>query len=209
MKRNIGIVLVLITIAASVTLVAAINNWNNSTSATVGIIAFDTNNSTTSAGNNSSGTEDSQPLSKPIAQSKPVTRQVTSDMNEYSNNDFHFGLLFPKHLIAEEYRERDGGPTVSFQDPTTNEGFQVYVTPYSGKQIDTARFKLDEPSGVMKEPKDVLIAGAPATMFFSTNAVMGDTREVWFIHGGYLYEVTTYKELDTWLTGIMQTWKFI
>ena len=37
----------------------------------------------------------------------------------------------------------------------------------------------------------------------------GDTREVWFIHGGYLYEVTTYKELDIWLAGIMRTWKFI
>ena len=36
-----------------------------------------------------------------------------------------------------------------------------------------------------------------------------DWREVWFIHGGYLYEVTTYKELDTWLGSIMQTWKFI
>jgi hypothetical protein len=37
---------------------------------------------------------------------------------------------------------------------------------------------------------------------------MGDTREVWFIHGGFLYEVTTYKQLDSWLAPIMQTWQF-
>ena len=45
-------------------------------------------------------------------------------------------------------------------------------------------------------------------MFFSKNGLMGDTREVWFTHGGYLYEVTTYKELDPWLSGIMASWKF-
>ena len=38
---------------------------------------------------------------------------------------------------------------------------------------------------------------------------MGDAREVWFIKNGFLYEVTTYKELDAWLASIMQTWKFI
>ena len=142
-------------------------------------------------------------------ESTPTTPKVSPDMLGYSNKAFNFGLLFPDNLRATEYKEQGDALTVSFQDPNTNEGFQVYVTPYNGKQIDTARFKLDEPSGVMKEPKDVFIGGAAATMFFSTNAVMGDTREVWFIRGGFLYEVTTYKELDTWLAEIMQTWKFI
>jgi hypothetical protein len=45
-------------------------------------------------------------------------------------------------------------------------------------------------------------------MFFGSNSVMGDTREIWFIHGSFLYEVTTYKELDSWLAPIMQTWQF-
>jgi hypothetical protein len=46
-------------------------------------------------------------------------------------------------------------------------------------------------------------------MFYGSNSVMGDTREIWFIHGGFLYEVTTYKELDSRLVPIMQTWQFI
>jgi len=48
-----------------------------------------------------------------------------------------------------------------------------------------------------------------ATMFYGNNPIMGDTREVWFINGGYLYEVATYKSLDTWLAGTMQSWKFL
>jgi hypothetical protein len=57
-------------------------------------------------------------------------------------------------------------------------------------------------------PTPVTIDGVPATMFFGSNSIMGDTREIWFIHGGFLYEVTTYKQLDSWLTPIMQTWQF-
>jgi hypothetical protein len=155
-----------------------------------------------------------------LAEIVPTTKQVTQDMRGYENKSFHFGLLYPQELKATEYKEKGGALTVSFQNPSTNEGFQVYVTPFSGKQIDTARFKLDEPSGVMQSPTDVWIDCAPpkpcaegggvkATMFLGKNAVMGDTREVWFIHGGYLYEVTTYKDLDSWLGGVMQTWKFI
>jgi hypothetical protein len=45
-------------------------------------------------------------------------------------------------------------------------------------------------------------------MFFGRNSIMGDTREVWFVHSGSLFEVTTYKELDAWLSQIMATWKW-
>ena len=45
-------------------------------------------------------------------------------------------------------------------------------------------------------------------MFYGSNSVMGDTREIWFINAGLLYEVTTYKQLDTWLVPILQTWQF-
>jgi hypothetical protein len=82
------------------------------------------------------------------------------------------------------------------------------VTPYSGALITEQEFKLDEPSGVDNQPTHVTVDGVPATMFFGNNSVMGDTREIWFIHGGFLYEVTTYKQLDSWLAPIMQTWQF-
>jgi hypothetical protein len=127
----------------------------------------------------------------------------------YRNQQYHFSFYYPPNLKAHAFNEEGGAFTVAFQDPTANEGFEVYVTPYSATQITKARFKLDEPSGVMQEQADVRIDGVRATMFYGNNAIMGDTREVWFIKGGLLYEVTTYKQLDAWLAEIMQTWKFI
>ena len=44
---------------------------------------------------------------------------------------------------------------------------------------------------------------------FGKKTSAGDWREVWFIRRGFLYEVTTYKELNSWLANIMRTWKFI
>ena len=61
----------------------------------------------------------------------------------------------------------------------------------------------------MKEPVDFTLDGASARSFYGYDTVIGDTREIWFIKDGFLYEVTTYKALDSWLASIMQHWKFI
>jgi hypothetical protein len=140
-----------------------------------------------------------------ISISASATQDASQGKRQYSNSAFHFSLLYPENLQVQEYKEQGGAITVSFQDPKTNAGFEVYVTPYGDTQITTQRFKLDEPSGVYQQPTDVIVDGARATMFFGHNGIMGDTREVWMIHSGFLYEVATYKELDSWLAQIMQT----
>jgi hypothetical protein len=53
------------------------------------------------------------------------------------------------------------------------------------------------------------VGGVQATSFAGYKDHMGDTREVWFIHAGFLYEITTYKPLVPWLMQILQTWRFI
>ena len=126
---------------------------------------------------------DASDVPPPLSETTPQTQQLTGGKRTYKNTAFHFDLVFPDNLRATEYGEQDGALTVSFQDPGTNEGFEVYVTPYSGTQITSQRFRTDEPSGVMQRPTDLLVDGTRATMFFGKNAIMGDTREVWFIHG--------------------------
>lgn len=144
-----------------------------------------------------------------IAPTVPETRAVTEGWRDYENTDFRFGLLYPQELSVHEYRERDGALSVVFENPSTSEGFQIYVTPYAQSQITKERFQLDVSSGVMKEPTDIMVSSVRGTMFWSTNSIMGETREVWFINNGFLYEVVTYKDLDAWLGTIMQSWKFI
>ena len=145
------------------------------------------------------------------ASTSPLMLATTpSGDKQYTNAAFHFSLSYPSDLTVNQYNESGGALTVTFVTRDgTNGGFQIYVTPYSDTTITPVRFKLDEPSGVMQDQTAIVIDGTPATMFYGTNVAMGDSREVWFIHGGFLYEVTTYKQLDSWLAGIMQTWQFI
>jgi hypothetical protein len=84
----------------------------------------------------------------------------------------------------------------------------VEADPSSG---DSARcsFNRDEPSGVKQELHDTVMDGVPAITFFGFDAGVGQTREIWFIHNHFLFEVTTYKELDSDLSEIMKTWRFI
>jgi hypothetical protein len=137
------------------------------------------------------------------------THAAPSGYLPYSNPQFHFSLSYPRNLQVQEYKEAGGGLTVTFQDIVADQEFQVYVTPYSDGQITDAQFKLDEPSGVKIEPTNVVVDGARGIEFFSNAPRLNDTREVWFIHGGFLYEVTTYKELDAGLQPILRSWQFI
>lgn len=138
----------------------------------------------------------------------PLPREVPEGASEYRSEHYRFSLLYPDFLSVKEYDEGAGARTISFESLEQSRGFQIFVVPYAGNQVSEAQFKKDIPSGVRKDLKDIMVAGATGAAFYSDSSLLGETREVWFIHGGYLYEVTTFKELDTWLDSILQTWMF-
>lgn len=137
------------------------------------------------------------------------SRLAPQGQKEYRNGEYRFALFYPTELSVISYDEGSGASSFTFMNSDSSEGFQVFVVPYGERQVSAARFKLDEPSGVLKEPIQVVVDNSPATMFFGQNATMGETREVWFIKNGYLFEVTTYKALDQWLSEVMKSWEFI
>jgi len=141
---------------------------------------------------------------------KSSGRDVPPNAAEYYNPYFNFSLLYPNILKPGEHPEGENALTVTFEEitPKTVDGFQIFIVPYPGGQITDARFKEDDPSGVRQNLKDIKVDGAVGAEFDSTDHILGATHEVWFIHGGYLYEVTTFKELGSWLDQLMTTWKF-
>lgn len=137
----------------------------------------------------------------------PPPRTAQAGFKEYRHLTYHFSLFYPDNLLVREFKEKGTALTVTFQDKE-GRSFQIFVVPYGEEKISERRFKIDIPSGIITEPVDIMIDGIRATKFFSQNKIMGETREIWFVKGGFLYEITTYKELDIWLSSIMQTWKF-
>lgn len=144
----------------------------------------------------------------PPPQKAPVKPVPPAGTKAYENNSYGISLFYPENLTVAEQKGTGNSLTVLFGDKNKNEGFQVFVIPYGQSKITDERFHLDEPSGVMNNPVNITIDGTSATEFQSTNQAMGTTREIWFLHGGLLYEVTAPLPLDSWLTGIMKTWVF-
>jgi hypothetical protein len=136
-------------------------------------------------------------------------RNITRGYNEYLNTDYKFSVFYPQDLQFDQRDEGKGAKSIIFEDANGEKGFQIFVVPYSDTTITTERFKDDEPSGVLQDPVNMLVDGVKATAFYGHVPDFGDTREVWFIRDGFLYEVATYKELEPWLSEIMSTWKFL
>jgi hypothetical protein len=136
------------------------------------------------------------------------TTQNTESLREYRNIARGFSLNYPSDLTVREYDEGDTTYTIVFSDSTGQKSFQIFLTPYLGDKITDERFMKDVSNGVF-DPIEVVIGGSwNALLFFSNEPKLGKMREVWFIHDGYLYEVTTFAELDVWLAEIMKSWRF-
>ncbi|MDE2021954.1 MAG: hypothetical protein KGI71_03535, partial [Patescibacteria group bacterium] len=142
--------------------------------------------------------------------SSPVSAPSTGTIRiRYVNTHYGFSLSYPKDLKVSEFDEGDDARTITFQNTAEVRGFQIFIVPYQGEQVSAARFRSDEPSGVMEQPANILVGGTKATMFFSTDATLGEIIEVWFIKNGYLFEITAPKPLGTWLARSIQTWEFL
>ena len=138
------------------------------------------------------------------SQRKPLANEV-----QYKNIQYKFARIYQKSLKVEELKEGGGASTIVFQNPEEGLGFQIFIVPFSGNQITDERFKQDVPSGVRDELRNISVDGASGASFYSTNTLLGETAEVWFIKNGFLYEVTAPKSLVSWLSTIMETWFFI
>lgn len=128
-------------------------------------------------------------------------------LETYRNEPYHFEVTPLPGMTVTEYSGPESSLTVEFV-ATSSERFRVFVIPYGNPVISERRFAIDLPSGVREELTNIVVDEVPAIMFFSRDSE-GDTREVWALHHGFLYEITTRKEHDLWLAEVMKTWEFL
>ena len=130
---------------------------------------------------------------------------------EYRNEKYGFSLYHAPETKIQEYDEGGGAATVVLQNENEQElrGLQIFIVPYTEATISEARFKRDVPSGVRTNVESTTLGGVEAVTFTSVDLSLGATREVWVIHDGRLYEITTLESARDWLTSILETWRFL
>ena len=128
----------------------------------------------------------------------------------YENYDLGFGFLYPKTFEIQEIDDKPGF-TVWVQNSGNHESFQVYSIPFDEPgPITPERIKKDLPNTVIDNPQNAIIGAdkdITALIFFGHSDSIEKTREIWFVSGGRLFQVTTYADLDSFIAEIMKTWR--
>jgi hypothetical protein len=143
-----------------------------------------------------------------IAPSTLQTRAAPTGAKEYASANYKLSLFYPQDLSVSEYTEKAGGHTISFDSADGKMGFQIFTVPYSQTQITQSRMMLDTHNSAKLPPQEIIVGGQHALLFSSTDPVYGPLKEVWFIHAGRLFEVTTYDDEADQLAAIVSTFIF-
>ncbi len=137
--------------------------------------------------------------------------KATVSGREYANETYGFGMTLPVNTTAQSVMEGDG-ETILVQSQSGGEhsadSLQISVSPFDEDiSLTPARVQKDVPSLKMETPMTVKVDGVSAVAFYSRD---GDVRyrEVWFVHGGFLYQVLARAEADNTTGKVMESWKW-
>jgi hypothetical protein len=138
------------------------------------------------------------------------TIQPAGETSVFTDEVFGFSLRYPSELAVTQFDEGQGASTIVFQKPGEEFGFQIFITPYGLDQITQEKINTDLQGAKMENATEILLPGDTRAVHFTSNSpVIGKSSEVWFIRNGYLYEITTYQALDSWLAEILKSLTFI
>ena len=130
---------------------------------------------------------------------------------KYTNERYGFSFYHTPQGKVTEFDEGQGAATIVLENEERVRGMQIFIVPYAEETISDERFYADVPSGVREniEATTLGVLSVPAVTFTSVDEALGETREIWFIYKGYLYEITTFKGVGAWFAPIIQSWRFV
>jgi len=144
----------------------------------------------------------------------PVSAETLTAGNSKSFKDTArgFSFLYPKRLDATTFPDGNSGDIVLVQSPEKGEGFQILITPYGegGSNLTAEMIQAEIPDLKISDAQELLLgeSGKGVAFISDNDSFAGNSREVWFVYGGNLYQISTYARLDPLLQSVLGTWKF-
>lgn len=133
-----------------------------------------------------------------------------SDFTAYAHPELPFSFAYPNDMALSAFEGQAGAEILLFSGGGNE--FQISIRPFDEPgPLTEERLHRDLPTIYIEQPQQVLIGpdkNIPAIIFFTEDPAAGKTREVWFVHGGYMYQVSAYAEFDPTLARMMGTWRF-
>jgi hypothetical protein len=141
------------------------------------------------------------------AQSDASTPQLTKS---YTNDTYRFSLMMPADFAATAGTEIDpnASTTVLLQN-RAGDGVQILISPWDEPTSALTAERVTQDTGLtVTNAKPIAIPGGVGLSFNSDNdAFDGASSDIWFVHDGNVYELTTYARLDPLLHAMFATWR--
>jgi hypothetical protein len=129
---------------------------------------------------------------------------------EHAANKFSF--KYPEDFTVSSITNDDESEVILVQNIAKNIGVQILISSFKGDDIDVTAetIKADLPDLKISDPQTVEIGDNRKGLAFMSDSKEfgGQSREVWFVFRGSLYQISTYAELDGFLKGLFGTWQF-
>jgi hypothetical protein len=140
---------------------------------------------------------------------------VLATSSEYRNSVYGFSLTMPEGFEASELYDDAAESLTTLIQNDQGDGVQIYITPFdedtgAGYTLTRERILQDIPDMQIKEEQVVEIGENYKGLAFLADDTLfgGESRAVWFVYRGNLYQINTYARLDQLLKNIFATWQF-
>lgn len=134
--------------------------------------------------------------------SVPVSEKSADISETYTNSKYGFSFDHSKELNISEFTEDNVDVILA------SSGFQILISPFDEPgPITKERILKDIPDMIITNDKIISVGGESALSFRSKDE-SGETSEIWFVHNGYLYQITSLPDFGGKLQKILETMLF-
>ena len=143
------------------------------------------------------------------------TKALIDQNGVYTNSKYKFKATLPKGYSVREVGAVVGSDsqsdTILFENGS-GDGIQILVTPYDDiKELTSTIIRKDIPDMTIIDEQIVEVGSNYKGLAFKSDnpAFGGDSREVWLVFRGNLYQISAYAKMDSVLKTIFATWQFL
>jgi len=130
-----------------------------------------------------------------------------SDFKNYAHAGYGFSFDYPADWNADLFKD-DVGDVAVIQNSET--GILIYIYPFDEPgPISKERVLKDIPDMKIENGRQIKIANSiDALSFDSDEREIGATKEIWFVRGKFLYQISAAEGSEETLNKMVETWRF-
>ena len=133
----------------------------------------------------------------------------------YEDTDYGFSFFYPENFSVGAFSDEEGTKTILVQNAEEGVGVQIFISAFDEDIVLNAdRIKKELPDIAMSDVKNIVLGGlaskydVQAVSFKTGTAGADESREVWLVAKGNLYQISIPIQSEKLISDIITTWQW-